>query len=149
MKWKVLQMPQSYEMDSQVSNESFGRFIIQPLERGYGYTLGNTLRRVLLSSLQGAAVVACKVNNSSVLHEFSSVPGVLEDATDIVLNLKQIRFKHYGDGPRTGDCIRIGFKARHAVSHRADLGSGGRRTQHDEKRCGQQEFSREHGSSFG
>ena len=89
MKWKVLQMPQTYVIDEAASSDAFGRFIIEPLERGFGYTLGNTLRRVLLSSLQGAAIVACKFNNSSVLHEFSPVPGVLEDATDIVLNLKQ------------------------------------------------------------
>jgi len=101
MRWKILQMPQSYVMDEASSNERFGRFVIEPLERGFGHTLGNTLRRVLLSSLQGAAVVAAKFGNG-VLHEFSSVPGVREDATDIVLNLKQIRFKHHGDGPRTG-----------------------------------------------
>ncbi len=101
MKWKVLQMPQSYVMDEEVSNEKFARFVIEPLERGFGYTLGNTLRRVLLSALQGAAIVACKFGND-VLHEFSSIPGVLEDATDIILNLKEVRFKHYGDGPRTG-----------------------------------------------
>ena len=108
MKWKILQMPQSYVMDDTVSNERFGRFIIEPLERGFGHTLGNTLRRVLLSSLQGAAIVACKFNDGGVLHEFSAVPGVLEDATDIVLNLKQIRFKHHSDGPRTGIFKAIG-----------------------------------------
>ncbi len=102
MKWKVLQMPESYVRDETVSNERFGRFIVEPLERGFGYTLGNTLRRVLLSSLQGAAVIACKFSDASVLHEFTAVPGVLEDATDIILNLKQIRFRHMGDGPRTG-----------------------------------------------
>jgi DNA-directed RNA polymerase subunit alpha len=102
MKWKVLQMPESYVRDETVSTPTFGRFIVEPLERGFGYTLGNTLRRVLLSSLQGAAVIACKLNNTSVLHEFTSIPGVREDATDVVLNLKQIRFKHRGDGPRIG-----------------------------------------------
>jgi DNA-directed RNA polymerase subunit alpha len=101
-------MPQGYTIDAAVSNETFGRFVIEPLERGFGYTLGNTLRRVLLSSLQGAAVVACKFNNSSVVHEFSPVPGVQEDATDIVLNLKQIRFKHLGEGPRTGMFRAVG-----------------------------------------
>ncbi|MFC1572970.1 DNA-directed RNA polymerase subunit alpha [Candidatus Eisenbacteria bacterium] len=108
MKWKVLQMPQTYVVDEAASSETLGRFIIEPLERGFGYTLGNTLRRVLLSSLQGAAVIACKFNNSQVLHEFSPIPGVLEDATDIVLNLKQVRFKHLGDGPRTGIYRGIG-----------------------------------------
>lgn len=102
MKWKVLQMPESYVRDEAVSTPTYGRFIVEPLERGFGYTLGNTLRRVLLSSLQGAAVIACKLNNTGVLHEFTSIPGVLEDATDIVLNLKQIRFRHLGDGPRIG-----------------------------------------------
>jgi len=101
MKWKVLQLPDQYILDDTVSNEKFGRFVIEPLERGFGYTIGNTLRRVLLSSLQGAAIVACKLN-SNVLHEFSAIPGVVEDATDIILNLKQIRFKHHGDGPRAG-----------------------------------------------
>jgi DNA-directed RNA polymerase subunit alpha len=110
MKWKILQMPQSFTMDDEMSSEKFGRFIIQPLERGFGHTLGNTLRRVMLSSLQGAAVVACKFG-SSVLHEFSAVPGVREDATDIVLNLKQIRFKHHSDGPRTGIFKAVGEKA--------------------------------------
>jgi len=102
MKWRVLQMPDTVTRDESVSNERFARFVVEPLERGFGYTLGNTLRRVLLSSLQGAAVVACKFSNGAVLHEFTSIPGVLEDVTDIVLNLKQIRFKHHGDGPRTG-----------------------------------------------
>ncbi|MFH1144219.1 MAG: DNA-directed RNA polymerase subunit alpha [Candidatus Eisenbacteria bacterium] len=102
MKWRVLQMPDTVTRDEAVSNDGFGRFIVEPLERGFGYTLGNTLRRVLLSSLQGAAVIACKFNSGPVLHEFTSIPGVLEDVTDIVLNLKQIRFKHHGDGPRTG-----------------------------------------------
>ncbi|MBM3318752.1 MAG: DNA-directed RNA polymerase subunit alpha [Candidatus Eisenbacteria bacterium] len=102
MKWKILHMPDSYVRDEAVSTATYGRFIVKPLERGFGYTLGNTLRRVLLSSLQGAAVVACKLNNAGVLHEFTAIPGVLEDMTDIVLNLKQIRFKHLGDGPRVG-----------------------------------------------
>jgi len=102
MKWKVLHMPDSYVRDEAVSTDTYGRFIVKPLERGFGYTLGHTLRRVLLSSLQGAAVVACKFNSGGVLHEFSSIPGVIEDVTDVVLNLKQVRFKHHGDGPRVG-----------------------------------------------
>jgi len=102
MKWKVLQMPESYVRDEAVSTATYGRFVVEPLERGFGYTLGNTLRRVLLSSLQGAAVIACKFNNSSVVHEFTPIPGVREDVTDVVLNLKQIRFRHLGDGPRIG-----------------------------------------------
>ncbi|NPV91714.1 MAG: DNA-directed RNA polymerase subunit alpha [Firmicutes bacterium] len=76
----------------------YGRFTIEPLERGYGITLGNSLRRVLLSSLPGAAVTSVKIDG--VLHEFSTVPGVLEDTTDIILNLKTLRFKSYTDEPK-------------------------------------------------
>lgn len=76
----------------------YGRFTIEPLERGYGITLGNSLRRVLLSSLPGAAVTSVKIEG--VLHEFSTVPGVLEDTTDIILNLKTLRFKSYTDEPK-------------------------------------------------
>lgn len=77
----------------------YGRFVIEPLERGYGITLGNSLRRVLLSSLPGAAVTSVKIEG--VLHEFSTIPGVLEDTTDIILNLKSLRFKSFTDEPKT------------------------------------------------
>lgn len=102
MKWKALQMPERILADDAVGSESYGRFIIEPLERGFGVTLGTALRRVLLSSLQGVAVTAMRVLDERVRHEFSSIPGVLEDVTDIVLNLKQMRFKHLGDGSRRG-----------------------------------------------
>jgi DNA-directed RNA polymerase subunit alpha len=95
MKWKNLQMPKKIEIDQGVSNDSYGRFIIEPLERGFGITIGNALRRVLLSSLQGAAVTSVRIDG--VLHEFSTVPGVLEDVAEIVLNLKQLRFKLHAD----------------------------------------------------
>lgn len=78
---------------------SFGRFVIEPLERGYGITLGNSLRRVLLSSLPGAAVTAIRVDD--VYHEFSTVKGVVEDMTEIILNVKGIRAKLLVDGPKT------------------------------------------------
>jgi DNA-directed RNA polymerase subunit alpha len=81
------------------SDNSYGRFVVEPLERGYGTTLGNSLRRVLLSSLPGAAVTAVKIEN--VLHEFSTAPGVVEDITDIILNLKGLSVKLYCDEPRT------------------------------------------------
>lgn len=95
MKWKNLTMPKSVEVDQSVSNDRYGRFIIEPLERGFGITIGNALRRVLLSSLQGAAISSVRIEG--VLHEFSTVPGVLEDVTEIVLNLKQMRFKLHAD----------------------------------------------------
>jgi DNA-directed RNA polymerase subunit alpha len=79
-------------------NNSYGKFIIEPLERGYGITLGNSLRRILLSSLPGAAVTSVKIDG--VLHEFSTVPGVKEDVTEIILNLKSLALKINGEGPR-------------------------------------------------
>src|SRR6185369_5680446 len=76
----------------------FGTLVMEPLERGFGLTLGNAIRRVLLSSLQGAAVTAVHIDG--VLHEFSSIPGVREDVTDIILNIKQIALRMGGDGPK-------------------------------------------------
>lgn len=78
---------------------SYGKFVVEPLERGYGLTLGNSLRRILLSSLPGAAVTSIKIDG--VLHEFSTVPGVKEDVVEIILNLKGLALKINGDGPRT------------------------------------------------
>jgi DNA-directed RNA polymerase subunit alpha len=82
------------------NNDGYGKFVIEPLERGFGVTLGNALRRVLLSSLQGAAITAVRIDG--VLHEFSTLPGVIEDVTEIILNLKQVRLKLHGDGPKKG-----------------------------------------------
>jgi len=80
-------------------DNSYGKFVVEPLERGYGITLGNSLRRILLSSLPGAAVTSVKIDG--VLHEFSTIPGVVEDVTDIILNLKQLSLKVHSDGPKT------------------------------------------------
>ena len=79
---------------------SYGKFVVEPLERGFGITLGNSLRRVLLSSLPGAAVTAIRVDG--VYHEFSTIKGVIEDLTEIILNVKGIRAKLHVDGPKTG-----------------------------------------------
>ncbi len=86
-----LVMPESVELDSATYSNTYGRFIVQPLERGFGVTIGNALRRVLLSSLPGAAITAIRIDG--VLHEFSTVPGVVEDVAEIVLNLKEVRMK--------------------------------------------------------
>lgn len=80
-------------------DNSYGKFVVEPLERGYGITLGNSLRRILLSSLPGAAVTSVKIDG--VLHEFSTIPGVVEDVTDIILNLKQLSLKVHSDEPKT------------------------------------------------
>jgi DNA-directed RNA polymerase subunit alpha len=95
MKWKNLHMPNTIELNEATASDRYGSFAIEPLERGFGLTVGNSLRRVLLSSLQGAAVTAVKIEG--VLHEFSTVPGVLEDVSEIILNLKQMRFKLHAD----------------------------------------------------
>lgn len=94
MKWKALQMPKGVVKDG-ANAESFGRFVIEPLERGWGVTVGNALRRVLLSSLQGARVVAIRIEGAP--HEFGTIPGVKDDITDIVLNIKQLRLKLNSD----------------------------------------------------
>ena len=83
---------------------SYGKYVVSPLERGYGTTLGNSLRRVLLSSLTGAAVTAIKIDN--IYHEFTTVPGIIEDMTEIILNVKDIRVKLHSDSPKTV-CISV------------------------------------------
>ena len=97
--WRDLIKPKAFEVDRDVLREDYGRFMIRPLERGYGVTLGNSLRRILLSSMMGSAVSAVKFEG--VLHEFSTLPDVMEDVTDIILNLKQIRFKQYSPDVQT------------------------------------------------
>ncbi len=95
MLWKSFQRPKRLECDTDTLTDRFGRFHAQPFERGFGTTVGNALRRVLLSSIEGAAVTAVKIDG--VLHEFSPIPGVVEDATDIILNLKQIPIRMHVD----------------------------------------------------
>ncbi|MGI9860730.1 DNA-directed RNA polymerase subunit alpha [Moorella naiadis] len=89
-------------IECQEINDKYGRFVVEPLERGYGITLGNSLRRMLLSSLPGAAVTSVKIEG--VLHEFSTIPGVVEDTTDIILNIKSLALKLHSEEPRV---IRI------------------------------------------
>src|SRR3954452_20314014 len=98
MLWKGFQKPKRLAFDSESLTDKYGHFWAQPFERGFGTTIGNALRRVLLSSIEGAAVTAVKIEG--VLHEFQSITGVVEDATDIILNLKQIPFKLNGEGPK-------------------------------------------------
>jgi len=87
----TIQMPEKIQLDESTYSTSFGRFIVQPLEKGFGVTIGNAMRRVLLSSLPGYAITAFRVDG--VPHEFSTIPGVVEDVPDMVLNLKQVRMK--------------------------------------------------------
>ena len=96
--WQELKKPNSLDVKSGGDAKRKATFVAEPLERGFGLTLGNALRRVLLSSLQGAAITSIRIEN--VLHEFSSLAGVREDVTDIVLNVKQIALKMEGEGPK-------------------------------------------------
>ncbi|TMJ13733.1 MAG: DNA-directed RNA polymerase subunit alpha, partial [Bacillati bacterium ANGP1] len=79
-------------------SDTYGKFIVEPLERGFGVTLGNALRRILLSSISGAAVTSVKIEN--VLHEFSTIPGVVEDVTQVILNLKELSLKLHSEKPK-------------------------------------------------
>jgi DNA-directed RNA polymerase subunit alpha len=99
MKWRNLRMPDAIVWDRETMTTSYGKLTAEPLERGYGTTIGNALRRALLSSLQGAAVTGVSIDG--VLHEFSVVPGVTEDVTELILNLKQMCVKLISDGPET------------------------------------------------
>jgi DNA-directed RNA polymerase subunit alpha len=99
MLWKGFQKPKRLEVDRESQTERYGRFYAQPFERGFATTVGNALRRVLLSSIEGAAVTAVRVEG--VLHEFSPIPGAMEDTTDLILNLKRVPLKMHVDHPKT------------------------------------------------
>jgi DNA-directed RNA polymerase subunit alpha len=97
--WRGFELPTRVERDTKVSSDKYGRFFIEPFERGFGTTIGNSLRRVLLSSLEGSAITSIKA--ASVNHEFTSIPGIMEDVTDILLNVKNIVVRLQGEGPKT------------------------------------------------
>ena len=99
MLWKGFQRPKRLEIDHDSLTEHYGRFYAQPFERGFATTVGNALRRVLLSGIEGAAVTAVRVEG--VLHEFSPIPGAMEDTTDLILNLKRVPLKIHVDHPKT------------------------------------------------
>ena len=99
VRWRGLELPGRVEIDESMKSPTFGRFIVEPFERGFGTTIGNSLRRVLLSTIEGAAVTNVKIVGAQ--HEFSSLPGVLEDVTDIVLNVKNLVVELDSDEPKT------------------------------------------------
>jgi len=116
--WRSLIKPRRVERDSK-SSPTYGKFVIRPLERGMGTTIGNSLRRLLLSSLQGAAITS--VNLDGVLHEFAFIPGIIEDVTDIVLNIKGILLKLESTGPVNGRIVRKGESGKTVVVRAGDL----------------------------
>lgn len=99
MALKPLVMPKKIEVDKEVTTDTFGRFVLSPLERGFGITIGNSLRRILLSSIQGSAITRVRIDD--ILQEFSTIPGVYEDVVEIVMNLKRVKVKSLTDVPRT------------------------------------------------
>lgn len=98
IRWKTFEMPKRLEVDQALLTPTFGKFIAEPFERGYGTTIGNALRRVLISSIEGAAVTNIKIDG--VLHEFSAIDGVIEDVPQIVLNTKKLVLKYHGKQPK-------------------------------------------------
>jgi len=98
IRWRGLELPTRVVNDQEVSTPTYGRFSVEPFERGFGITVGNSLRRILLSSLEGAAITSVKIAGAE--HEFTSLPGVLEDVTDIILNVKGLVVKSHSDDPR-------------------------------------------------
>lgn len=98
-KWQTIIRPKCLEVDEESLSPTYGKFVAEPFERGFGLTVGNALRRVLLSSIQGAAFTAIKIEG--ILHEFSTIPGVREDVTDVIMNLKEVELKLHSDGPET------------------------------------------------
>src|SRR5207247_7216064 len=111
--YKGFQKPKRLVANTETLTDRYGMFTAQPFERGFGSTIGTGLRRVLLSSIEGAAITAVRIDG--VDHEFSPIPGVVEDATDIILNLKQVPFKMMGEGVKT---VRI------QVDHSGEVLSG-------------------------
>jgi DNA-directed RNA polymerase subunit alpha len=97
--WKDLIRPKRLEVEKETLTPLYGKFTAEPFERGFGITIGNSLRRILISSLQGAAITSVKIDG--VLHEFSTIPGTKEDVTEIILNLKEVRLKLHTEGPKT------------------------------------------------
>ncbi|MFC1667226.1 DNA-directed RNA polymerase subunit alpha [Candidatus Omnitrophota bacterium] len=96
--WKTFEMPKKLECDDKTYSAYYGKFVTEPFERGFGTTIGNSLRRILISSIEGAAVTSVKI--AGVLHEFSTIPGVLEDVPEIILNIKQLALKSHSKSPK-------------------------------------------------
>jgi DNA-directed RNA polymerase subunit alpha len=117
LNWQQMIRPEKVQV---TSDKAYGKFVCEPLERGFGITIGNSLRRIILSSLHGAAITSVKFD--AVMHEFSVIPGVLEDVSEIILNLKEVRFKVSGSEPRM---VRIDKKGGGTVSAKDMLSADG------------------------
>ena len=132
IRWRGLELPSVVECDKESLSGTYGKFSAEPFERGFGVTVGNSLRRILLSSLEGSAVTQIKIRGAQ--HEFSSIPGVLEDVTDIVLNVKALVVKNFSEqmkvitvekseaGPITGADIQTGGEVEIINQDHQDIG---------------------------
>jgi len=118
MNWRKMIKPEKVQV---TSKPTYGKFVCEPFERGFGITIGNSLRRIILSSLYGAAIVSVKIEE--VMHEFSVIPGIYEDVSEIILNLKEVRFKIYDPEPKT---VRIDAKGKGEVTARDIMSDDGR-----------------------
>ena len=116
--WRALIRPRRVERDSK-STQTYGKFVIRPLERGFGTTIGNGLRRILLSSLQGAAITSVRIEG--VLHEFSFIPGIVEDVTDIILNIKGVLLRTSSMEPVKGHIKAVGRPGETVVVKASDF----------------------------
>lgn len=110
-KWRTIIRPKRLEVDEKTLTDGYGKFVAEPFERGFGITIGNSLRRVLLSSIQGTAITAVRIEG--ILHEFSTIPGVLEDVAEIIMNLKDVVFKLHSEGP---EIVHIKCKGEKVVT---------------------------------
>src|SRR5512141_1303427 len=106
IRWRGLELPTRVEPDKSVGSETYGKFIVEPFERGFGTTVGNSLRRILLSSLEGAAPISVKI--AGVEHEFAQIEGVMEDVTDIILNIKSVIISMESDTPKMLSVVKKG-----------------------------------------
>ena len=114
IRWRNFELPSQVRLDRETATPQYGKFVVEPFEKGFGTTIGNGLRRVLLSSIEGTAVTWVKIDG--VVHEFSTIPGVLEDVTQIILNIKKLRVKMHTDAPTT---LRIDVNKRGEVKAEA------------------------------
>src|SRR5262249_14627799 len=110
IRWRNFELPSQVRLDRETATSQYGKFVVEPFEKGFGATIGNGLRRVLLSSIEGTAVTWVKIDG--VVHEFSTIAGVLEDVTQIILNIKKLRVKMHTDAPTT---LRIDVNKRGEV----------------------------------
>ena len=107
VKWRDFQMPKRLDCEETTYTDTYGKFIAEPFEKGYGITLGNSLRRILLSSIEGSAITSVKVDGAR--HEYSTVPGVMESVSEIILNVKRVVLRSHSKVPKPESLVNVGM----------------------------------------